>query len=70
MDKKVKSLNWPKLEIQHNESIPIKIDEAQAKYPTSSLKKKDWSKIDKEIDEDIQKHKEEYGEDPLSSLFK
>ena len=25
--------------------------------------KKDWTKIDKEIEEDMSKHKEEYGED-------
>ena len=28
------------------------------------------SKIDKEIETDIEKHKEEYGEDPLNTLFK
>jgi len=32
--------------------------------------KKDWTKIDKEIEEDMSKHKEEYGEDPLNVLFK
>jgi len=39
--------------------------------PTSSKTKKNWDKIDHEIEEDISKHKEEYGEgDPLNGLFK
>lgn len=28
------------------------------------------SKIDKEIEQDIEKNKESYGEDPLNTLFK
>ncbi|KRX06771.1 HSP20-like chaperone [Pseudocohnilembus persalinus] len=42
-----------------------------AYYPSSSKNKKDWSKIDKEIEEDIKQNKDEYGEgDPLNGLFK
>ncbi|CAD8152077.1 unnamed protein product [Paramecium pentaurelia] len=69
MDKKDKTLNWNTLQkkVEDKQQIPI-IE--QAAYPTSSKVKKDWSKIDKEIEEDINKHKEEYGEDPLNSLFK
>ena len=68
MDKKDKILNWTKLERKsEEESLPIP---EQADYPTSSKRKKDWNKIDKEIEQDINKHKEEYGEDPLNSLFK
>ncbi|CAD8143579.1 unnamed protein product [Paramecium octaurelia] len=69
MDKKDKTLNWSTLQRKAEEQQQIPIME-QAAYPTSSKKKKDWSKIDKEIEEDINKHKEEYGEDPLNSLFK
>jgi len=40
-------------------------------YPSSSKNKKDWSKIDAEIDDDIVKNKDDYGEaDPLNGLFK
>jgi suppressor of G2 allele of SKP1 len=40
-------------------------------YPTSSKVKKDWDKIDKEIDEDIKKNSDEYLEgDKLNKLFK
>jgi suppressor of G2 allele of SKP1 len=34
------------------------------------VKKKDWDKLEKEIAVDIEKHKEEYGEDPLNNFFK
>jgi len=41
-----------------------------AAYPSSSKVKKDWSKIDKEIGEDIEKNKDEYSEgDPVNSMF-
>ncbi|CAK82075.1 unnamed protein product (macronuclear) [Paramecium tetraurelia] len=68
MDKKDKTLNWGALQKKVEQQQQIHIVE-QAAYPSSSKKKKDWSKIDKEIEEDINKHKEEYGEDPLNSLF-
>ncbi len=37
--------------------------------PSSAKVPKDWSKIDAEIEEDMKKNKEEYGGDPLNSLF-
>jgi suppressor of G2 allele of SKP1 len=38
-------------------------------YPTSSKQKKDWSKLDKEIEKDLSKEKPE-GDAALNSLFK
>jgi len=38
-------------------------------YPTSSKSKKDWSKIDKEIEKEEAKEKPE-GDAALNSLFK
>jgi len=41
-----------------------------ALYPSSSKVKRDWNKIDKEIEEDMQKNKEEYPEgDPVNGMF-
>ncbi|KAL4445985.1 hypothetical protein ABPG74_010977 [Tetrahymena malaccensis] len=41
-------------------------------YPTSSLKKKNWDKIDMEIEEDMKKNKNEYmiSDDPMKGIFK
>lgn len=41
-------------------------------YPTSSLKKKNWDKIDMEIEEDIKKNKGDYcvSDDPMKGIFK
>jgi len=50
--------------------MPI-VNANQPAYPSSSKNKKDWSKIDMEIEDDIVKNKDEYGEgDPLNGLFK
>ena len=38
-------------------------------YPTSSKQKKDWGKLDKEIEKDLAKEKPE-GDAALNSLFK
>jgi len=47
-----------------------KANAPQAAYPSSSKVKKDWAKIDKEIEEDMQKNKEEYPEgDPVNGMF-
>lgn len=50
-------------------TVQAKVEEAKPFYPTSNKIKKDWDKIDKEIEGDIQKNREEYGVDPLNSLF-
>lgn len=41
-------------------------------YPTSSLKKKNWDKIDLEIAEDMKTNKGDYciSDDPMKGLFK
>jgi len=59
--KKAEELNWSTLEPQTQESKPS--------YPSSSRKKKDWSQIDKEIDQELKKEKPE-GEEALQELFK
>lgn len=69
VEKKVKNLNWVRLEksvkvIGINE-VPD-IEKAPA-YPSSSKYKKDWSKLEQEIEAEINKEKEG---DPLNSLFK
>jgi len=69
LEKTEKNVNWPQLKTDSKQSVELK-EEYKASYPTSSTKKKDWDKLEQEIAVDISKHKEEYGEDPLNSLFK
>jgi len=50
---------------------PVNAHETPLAYPSSSKNKKDWSKLDKEIEEDMKKNKEEYDDgDPLNKLFR
>uniref|UniRef100_A0A0G4HCP5 CS domain-containing protein n=1 Tax=Chromera velia CCMP2878 TaxID=1169474 RepID=A0A0G4HCP5_9ALVE len=44
-------------------------ENAPAKYPTSSTKKKDWSAIDREIEKELKADKPQ-GEEALNSLFR
>jgi suppressor of G2 allele of SKP1 len=84
LEKKNKNKSWPTLErpdadneiiLENKGPQPItqsvNAQETPMAYPSSSQKKKDWSKIDKEIDEDMKKNKDEYNdEDPLNKLFR
>ncbi|OMJ66827.1 hypothetical protein SteCoe_36197 [Stentor coeruleus] len=60
--KKVEIVNWHTLE-------PVKAQEIRPSYPSSSKKPKDWSKIDRELEEELKKEKPE-GEAALNELFK
>lgn len=60
--KKQNPSNWPSLE-------PIQAKETRPSYPSSSKKHVDWSKLDKEIDDELKKEKPE-GEAALNELFK
>jgi len=81
--KKNKNKQWPTLErpdadnevvLESKGPVPISASNASqtpTAYPSSSKTKKDWSKIDKEIEEDMKANKDEYAqEDPLNKLFK
>lgn len=68
-EKAEKNQNWPVLRTDAKGSVEVSEQHIQS-YPTSSIKKKDWDKLEKEIAVDIDKHKEEYGEDPLNNFFK
>jgi len=83
LEKATKKRDWALLEKAEskNEKVletiapkPISSNKAvttQAAYPTSSKVKRDWNKLDKEIEKDIQEHKEEYSEgDPVNGMFK
>jgi suppressor of G2 allele of SKP1 len=84
LEKILKGRNWTLLERPDsvNEKIletvvpkPVGQDNAAPQgvpsYPSSSKTKKDWSKIDREIEEDMKKNKDDYAdEDPLNKFFK
>jgi suppressor of G2 allele of SKP1 len=83
LEKKIKERNWTLLEKfdTKNDKVlesvmpkpinPNQVTQTGHVYPSSSKVKKDWSKIDKEIDEDMKKNKDDYvGEDPLNKFFK
>jgi len=83
LEKIIKGRNWTLLERpdSKNEKIletvvpkPVSqtnTPQATPVYPSSSKTKKDWSKIDKEIEEDMKKNKDDYAdEDPLNKFFK
>ena len=84
MEKKSKDKSWLKLEAdavadkdsaaqdkqpEAKKENAIVTEQVKPFYPSSSKVKKDWSKIDHEIEADIEKNREEYGVDPLNSLF-
>jgi tetratricopeptide (TPR) repeat protein len=85
LEKSIKERNWTFLENNdsQNERIletflpkPVTTTQTQEShsgpaYPSSSKVKRDWSKIDKEIDQDMKKNKDDYvDEDPLNKFFK
>lgn len=62
VEKKNKNINWSLLEkIEQTKTEPV------PSYPSSSKNKKDWSRLEKEIEEDLKKEPEE---DALNQLFK
>jgi len=57
-----KPITQPQKVVTMNQSIPS--------YPSSAKVKRDWSKIDKEIEEDMEKNRDEYLEgDPVNRMF-
>jgi suppressor of G2 allele of SKP1 len=73
MEKKVKRMLWPHLEAKGSTAgpAPVSLDAGgQPCYPTSSKVKKDWSKIDREIESEMKKNKEYEEGDPANALFK
>jgi len=83
LEKIIKGRNWTLLEKPDSQNenvletvVPKPVSETQGtqsahSYPSSAKVKKDWSKIDKEIDEDMKKNKDDYAEgDPLNKFFK
>jgi len=68
MAKKAKGQLWPTL--QKSETVSSNAAEAHLpQYPTSSNKKKDWGKLEKEIVDQSMKDKDD-GQDPAALLFK
>jgi tetratricopeptide (TPR) repeat protein len=83
LEKILKGRNWTLLERPDSANekvletvVPKPVSQNNAPqatpvYPSSSKTKKDWSKIDKEIEEDMKKNKDDYAdEDPLNKFFK
>jgi len=60
--KKRENSNWIDLEPQKNAEV-------RPSYPSSNKFKRDWSKIDKELDQELKKTKPE-GDEALNDLFK
>ena len=69
MDKMDQNLNWVSLR-KDGQTLPEAEEKQEINYPSSAKTKKNWDKIGKEIDREIQKHGEEYGEDPGMLFFK
>lgn len=69
MEKKQQSDSWAFLR-RDGLGIPEAAVKEEVYYPSSSKVKKNWDKIDKEIEGDILQHGEEYGEDPSMNFFK
>ena len=69
MEKKSQNFNWIALR-KDGQGIPEAVEKQQVSYPSSSKTKRNWDKIDKEIATDIERHGEEFGEDPSMNFFK
>eukprot|EP00347_Sterkiella_histriomuscorum_P010406 403376426 len=74
LKKETENAAWMKIEAQGEAklfaaSTQIPTQTISPSYPTSSKQKKDWSKMDKEIEKDLAKEKPE-GEGALNALFK
>lgn len=69
MEKSDQSKSWPAL-TRDMTSLAEAEETQQITYPSSSKTKKNWNKIESEIDKDILKHPEQYLEDPSMIFFK
>lgn len=68
IEKKNKQKNWLRLESEEKpKKIAVQEIEKPPSYPTSSIYKKDWSKLDRELEEELGKDKDE---DALNGLFR
>lgn len=68
IEKKNKQKNWLRLESEEKpKKIAVQEIEKPPSYPTSSIYKKDWSKLDRELEEELSKDKDE---DALNGLFR
>lgn len=64
--------SWPSLQQSEGatQAVPMAVQSNSVpQYPTSSKVKKDWSKVDNEIEKDLSKEKPE-GDAALNDLFK
>ena len=68
MEKQKSTENWMFLR-KDGLGIPEALEKEKVVYPTSSKTKKDWNKIDREIEGDLLKHGEEFGVDPGMAFF-
>lgn len=66
LQKKV-AVQWKDLEWK--EEVVIPAQEKQASYPTSSQQKRDWSKVERDIEAEVKNDKPE-GDEALNSLFR
>lgn len=57
MEKKDQNIHWICLS-KDGESFKEAEEKQEISYPSSSKNKKNWDKIDKEIDQEISKHAE------------
>lgn len=64
LEKQKPSLVWPQLgKIDSDEKEELLVQENKAPlYPTSVAQKKDWNKIEKEVEEEIRQDQEKYGD--------
>lgn len=69
MEKKIPSETWPFLR-RDGLGIPEAESKQELSYPSSSKVKKNWDKIDKQIEGELITKGEEYGEDPSMNFFK
>jgi len=67
--KKEVGLHWRALEQQEEVTLATPQQPAQPSYPSSSVQKRDWSKIDYDIDQELKNEKPE-GDAALNKLFK
>lgn len=66
MEKKIKNQLWPRLQ---QLSAPPDAEESHIpQYPTSSTKKKDWAKLEREIVNEAKKNKDD--DEGANGLFK
>ena len=62
LEKKIPNLNWEHLSKDDVEENLLVNEDKVPLYPTSAHQKKDWNKIDKELEEEIRIDQEKYGD--------